>query len=297
MAKKGLGRGLAALMLDDEPVVIEKNKKEETQGEFIMMNISFVEPNREQPRKVFDEEELNALAESIKNYGIIQPITVKNEGNGFYSIIAGERRWRAAKMAGLKEVPIRIVEFSDREELEVALIENLQRTDLNPVEEAQAYKKLMEEYDLTQEDVSERVGKSRSTVANSLRLMELPEEIIKMISDKKLTAGHARAILSVKSNEKKIMLANKVVLEDLSVRATESLAKVYDNLAFGEEREVIKKVRKTPEVLDLEKKLSETFGTKVKLAEKRKGGKIEIEYYDKEQLETILDYLKKFSNK
>lgn len=291
MAKKGLGRGLDALMpVEIEPeVVVQSDNKE-----FIKVKLSFVEPNREQPRKSFDEEELLALSESIKEYGVIQPITVKDEGNGFYSIIAGERRWRAAKMAGLTEVPVRIVEFSKEEELEVALIENLQRSDLNPVEEALGYKKLMEEHELTQEDVSKKVGKSRSAVANALRLLALSDKVLKLLEDKKITGGHAKAILLVKDEEKRDFLAEKVVAEDLSVRATEKWA-AYINEEKAEKKEKAPK-NKTPEVLDLEKTLSDTWGTKIVLDEKKKGGKIEIEYYDKEQLETIISYLKGYKN-
>lgn len=289
MAKKGLGRGLGALIpLDEEKevVITEENK------EFIKVKLSYVEPNRKQPRKTFDEEELLALSESIKEYGIIQPITVKDEGNGFYSIIAGERRWRAAKMAGLTEVPVRIVEFTPEEELSVALIENLQRSDLNPVEEALGYKKLMEDFGLTQEDVSKKVGKSRSAVANALRLLALSDKILKLLEDKALTGGHAKAILQVKDEKKREFLAEKIISEDLSVRMAERWA-AYINEEKDEKKE--KKVkRKSPEVMDLEKSLSEAWGTKILLDEKKKGGKIEIEYYDKEQLEAIISYLKKY---
>ena len=291
MAKKGLGRGLSALIpLDEEKDIV----KDAENKEFIKVKLSYVEPNREQPRKSFDEEELAALAESIKEYGIIQPITVKDEGNGFYSIIAGERRWRAAKMAGLSEVPVRIVEFSKEEELEVALIENLQRSDLNPVEEALGYKKLMEEHGLTQEDVSKKVGKSRSAVANALRLLALSDKVLKLLEEKQITGGHAKAILLVKDEGKRDFLAEKVVNEDLSVRMTEKWA-TYINEEKSEKK-VKSQRRKSPEVMDLEKSLSETWGTRILLDEKKKGGKIEIEYYDKEQLETIISYLRKYKN-
>ena len=288
MAKKGLGRGLDALMpVDFEEAAVQSDSKE-----FIKVKLSYVEPNREQPRKSFDEEELEALAESIKEYGIIQPITVKDEGNGFYSIIAGERRWRAAKLAGLSEVPVRIVEFSKEVELEVALIENLQRSDLNPVEEALGYKKLMEEHNLTQEDVSKKVGKSRSAVANALRLLALSDKVLKLLEDKKLTGGHAKAILLVKNEGKRDFLAEKIVEEDLSVRMAEKWA-AYIN----EEKDTKKPAKarkKSPEVMDLEKDLSETWGTKIVLEQKKKGGKIEIEYYDKEQLEVIISFMRKY---
>lgn len=286
MAKKGLGRGLSALIPVDEQAEGTENK------EFIEVNTAFVEPNREQPRKNFDAEELEALAESVKKYGIIQPITVKKGENGFYTIIAGERRWRAARLAGLDKVPVRIKTLTDLEELEVSLIENLQRTDLDPVEEALGYKKLMEEYSLTQEEVSQKVGKSRSAVANALRLLALPEKIRGLIIDKKITGGHAKALLMLKDEKNQQLLAEKIVEQGLSVRGAEKEAAL---LNIERKSEKAAKKEKMPEVLDLEKSLSDSMGTKVILEQKRKGGKIEIEYYDSEQLEAIIDYLKGYS--
>lgn len=290
MAKKerrgGLGRGLDALIPEGGGI----EEKTESNSEYISVGTAFVEPNREQPRKNFDEEELGALAESVKRYGVLQPITVKALDNGFYSIIAGERRWRAAKMAGLEKVPVRIVDFSSLEELEVSLIENLQRADLDPIEEAMGYKRLMEEHDLTQEEVSQKVGKSRSAVANSLRLLALPDKIRALLTEKKLSFGHAKAVLMVKDEAKQELLAEKIISDGLSVRSAEALA-----AAMNSEREKQtppKKREKTPEVKDLEKNLSDSMGTRVKLEERRKGGKIEIEYYDAEQLEAIIKYLK-----
>lgn len=295
MAKKGLGRGLDALLesnFDEKEYKVKPGKTEEAEKEFIKVDIAFVEPNREQPRKTFDSDELLALAESIKEYGIIQPITVKAEKNGFYSIIAGERRWRAAKMAGLTEVPVRITEFTPLEELSVALIENLQRTDLNPVEEALGYKRLTDEFSLTQEDISKKVGKSRSAVANALRLLALSDKILKLLEEKAITGGHAKALLLVKDEDKRELLAEKIVAEDLSVRSVEALAQVLNREDAPKKDKII--VRKTPEILDLEKVLSEKMGTKVMLDEKKKGGKIQIEYYDADQREAILNYLKKY---
>lgn len=286
MAKKGLGRGLSALIPVEEQAEGTENK------EFIEVNTAFVEPNREQPRKNFDAEELEALAESVKKYGIIQPITVKKAENGFYTIIAGERRWRAARMAGLDKVPVRIKAVSDLEELEVSLIENLQRTDLDPVEEALGYKKLMDSHSLTQEEVSQKVGKSRSAVANALRLLALPEKIRQLIIDKKITGGHAKALLMVKDEKNQQLLAEKIIEQGLSVRGAEKEAAL---LSIERKSEKTAKKEKTPEVLDLEKNLSDSMGTKVILEQKRKGGKIEIEYYDSEQLEAIIDYLKGYS--
>mgnify|MGYP004476674281 FL=1 len=284
MAKTGLGKGIDALMPIEDEAVENENK------EFVTVGTAFVEPNRKQPRKHFDEEELSALSESVKRYGVLQPITVKDEKNGFYTIIAGERRWRAAKMAGLSEVPVRIVEFSSLEELEVSLIENLQRTDLDPVEEAMGYKRLMEEHSLTQEEVSKKVGKSRSAVANALRILALPEKVRELLIEKKISAGHAKAILMVNDSKKQELLAERVVSEGLSVRSAESIAAMLNSEKA--KKAPSKKHEKTPEVKDLEKSLSDSLGTKVLLEEKKKGGKIEIEYYDKDQLEAIIGYLK-----
>ncbi len=285
--KKGLGRGLDALLGAQHDLLDTKEEKE-----FTVIPVAFVEPNRHQPRKHFDETELSALAESIKLYGVLQPITVKSENNGFYSIIAGERRWRAAKQAGLKDIPARIVQFSPREELEIALVENLQRADLNPLEEALGYQKLMTDYRLTQEDVSGKVGKSRSAVANALRLLTLSDTICALLRDGIISSGHAKALLLVKDAQKRELLAKKIAEEDLSVRAAEQAAK-----ALNEEkksRQTAPRHHKTPEVLDVERMLSETMGTRVLLTEQKKGGKIEIDYYDADQRERLLDYLKAF---
>lgn len=287
MVKKGLGRGLDALFATDENEESTAENKE-----FITVNTAFVEPNRDQPRKSFDQKELEELSRSVKKYGIIQPITVKEEGNGFYSIIAGERRWRAAKLAGLEKIPVRVVEFSSLEELEVSLIENLQRTDLNPLEEAMGYKKLMEDYSLTQEEVGNKVGKSRSAVANALRILALPEKIREKVINKEISGGHAKAILMVKDEKKQEFLADKIVSEDLSVRSAERMALILNS---DKENKKIKKAdNKSPEVMDLEQHLSDRMGTKVVLEEKKKGGRIEIEYYDSLQREEIIKYLEKY---
>lgn len=287
MAKKGLGRGLDALFVTDET-----EEKAEKNKEFITVSTAFVEPNRDQPRKNFDQNELSELAQSVKKYGIIQPITVKDEGNGFYSIIAGERRWRAAKLAGLDKVPVRVVEFSSLEELEVSLIENLQRADLNPLEEAMGYKKLMEDYSLTQEEVGNKVGKSRSAVANALRILALPEKIRDKVINKELSGGHAKAILMVKDEKNQEYLAEKIVAEDLSVRSAERMALMLNS--DKEKEKKINKAGKSPEVRDIEQHLSDKMGTKVLLEEKKKGGRIEIEYYDSFQREEIIQYLEKY---
>ena len=287
MVKKALGRGLDALFATDQNEEINAENKE-----FITVNTAFVEPNRDQPRKSFDQKELEELSQSVKKYGIIQPITVKEEGNGFYSIIAGERRWRAAKLAGLEKIPVRVVEFSSLEELEVSLIENLQRTDLNPLEEAMGYKKLMEDYSLTQEEVGNKVGKSRSAVANALRILALPEKIRERVINKEISGGHAKAILMVKDEKKQEFLADKIVSEDLSVRSAERMALMLNS--DKENKKTKKADNKSPEVKDLEQHLSDRMGTKVVLEEKKKGGRIEIEYYDSLQREEIIKYLEKY---
>lgn len=287
MTKKGLGRGLDSLLGPENDLLGTEQEKE-----FIRIPVAFVEPNREQPRRNFDEAELLALAESVKNYGVLQPITVKSEDNGFYSIIAGERRWRAAKLAGLKEIPARIVHFSEQEELEVALVENLQRADLNPIEEALGYQKLMEDHRLTQEEVSGKVGKSRSAVANALRLLTLSEPIKTLLKEGAITSGHAKALLLVKDEAKRDFLAKKIVEDDLSVRMAEAAAQALNTKKTTGQN--VPRARKTPEVLDLERILSEHMGTRVLLIEQKKGGKIEIDYYDAEQRELLLEHLKAF---
>ena len=223
MAKKGLGKGLGALFENDNQKVFETPVTEIPSDSVVILKISKVEPNKEQPRKVFDEEKLEILSESIKIHGVIQPIIVKEAKGGYYQIIAGERRWRASRMAGLKEIPAIIRTYDEMTSMEVALIENLQREDLNPIEEALGYKSLLDEFSLTQENVSQRVGKSRSAVANSLRLLTLNEEIQNMLSEGLISGGHARAILSV-PQEMQTEFANQIIKAGLSVRQAEKLS-------------------------------------------------------------------------
>ncbi|NLY44299.1 MAG: ParB/RepB/Spo0J family partition protein [Clostridiaceae bacterium] len=281
MAKKVLGKGLGALLPELD------NEKE---GVIREVRISEIEPNQSQPRKRFDEEKIESLAESIRTHGIIQPIIVKRLETGFYQIIAGERRWRAAKIAGLKMIPVVVKDYDKRELIEVALIENLQREDLNPIEEAEAYYNLMQDYQLTQEEISARVGKSRSAIANALRLLNLPDSIKQMLIEEKITNGHARALLSIEENDLQEEIANKIIDEGLSVRQTEKLVK---NLLSGKKKSVSQK--KEDELshvyVDLENRLSEKIGTKVRIYPGKNKSKIEIEYYTDDDLERIINQL------
>ena len=296
--KKGLGKGLGNLIPEsdkeaqktkvDEKVVEKKVIVKEPAETIVKINE--VEPNKNQPRRTFDEDALLELAESIKQHGVIQPLIVKKRDK-YYEIIAGERRWRAAKMAGLKEIPIVIKDLSDQEIMEVALIENIQREDLNPIEEAQAYQRLIKEYNYKQDELAERVSKSRVAVTNSMRLLKLDERVQKMIIDDMISAGHARALLAITDSEKQYTIAMKVFDEKLSVRETEKLIKNLD-------KQVKPKVNTTPEndfiYRDIENKLKESMGTKVIIHNKDNNkGKIEIEYYSQDDFERIVDILKK----
>lgn len=284
MAKRktdlGLGRGLNALLGDPELP---------TQGEgSISLPISQVEPGLNQPRKRFDPETLSDLAESIRVHGIIQPLTVRRLASGYYQIIAGERRWRAAKQAGLTEVPAVIIEADDRKVMELGLIENLQREDLNPAEEARGYQVLMEEYGLTQEQVAEEMGKSRPAIANTLRLLALPEDLLKLVEEGTLSAGHARAILGAPTQAMQHQAAKQVIAHGLSVRQTESLVKAL------QKQPAEKKAANNEIALylgELEKSLSSNLGRKVTISHHGKKGKIQLEYYNPEDLEALLSLL------
>lgn len=296
--KKGLGKGLGNLIPESDKEaqktkvvekVVEKKVIVKEPAETIV-KINEVEPNKNQPRRTFDEDALLELAESIKQHGVIQPLIVKKRDK-YYEIIAGERRWRAAKMAGLKEIPIVIKDLSDQEIMEVALIENIQREDLNPIEEAQAYQRLIKEYNYKQDELAERVSKSRVAVTNSMRLLKLDERVQKMIIDDMISAGHARALLAITDSEKQYTIAMKVFDEKRSVRETEKLIKNLD-------KQVKPKVNTTPEndfiYRDIENKLKESMGTKVIIHNKDNNkGKIEIEYYSQDDFERIVDILKK----
>lgn len=285
MAKRnsdlGLGRGLNALLGDPELPA---------QGEgSVSLPISQVEPGLNQPRKRFEQGALDDLAESIRIHGIIQPLTVRRLASGYYQIIAGERRWRAAKAAGLQEVPAVIIEADDRKVMELGLIENLQREDLNPAEEARGYRTLMEEYGLTQEQVAQQMGKSRPVITNTLRLLALPEEVLSLMEEGTLSAGHARAILGAPSPALQKEAAKRVVVGQLSVRQTEALIK-----AMQKEKQELPKPQEPSLSLylgELEKDLAGRLGRKVKIAHKGKRGRIELEYYNEQDLETLLALL------
>ena len=281
-SQKGLGKGLGALFED----YIEENHEK---SPYQLLPLHKVEPNRSQPRQDFDEEELAALAESVSVHGIIQPLTVRELRSGYYQIIAGERRWRAARMAGLTEVPAVIIEADDKKAMELALIENLQRQDLNPVEEALGYQSLMEDFGLTQEETAQRVGKSRPAVANSLRLLGLCPDVLDMLRSGKLSAGHARAVLSLKTEKQQKDAAQKIVALGLSVRQAELLCK---NMA----REPAPEKPVTFEVDyigECEKQLSKHLNRGVKIVSGKRKGRFELEFYSQEDLQNLLDALMK----
>ena len=292
--RKGLGKGLDSLIPENKSAKVsssESKKTEETaelkSGEQ-MMKINMVEPNRDQPRRNFEEDALLELADSIKQYGVLQPLIVRKR-NDYYEIIAGERRWRAAKMAGVKEVPVIIKEYNEQEILEIALIENIQRENLNPIEEAMASKKLLEEFNLKQDEVAERVSKSRTAVTNSMRLLKLDQRVQQMIIDDMISTGHARALLAIDDPEQQYMLANKIFDEKLSVRETEKLIKEIKNPKKQKEKKVIENAFIYE---DIEDKMKQVLGTKVHVASKGKGkGKIEIEYYSDKELEHMFDMI------
>ena len=282
-SQKGLGRGLGALLGDFEEISQEKSP-------YQLLPIHKVEPNAAQPRQDFDEEELQALAESIAVHGVIQPLTVRELTGGYYQIIAGERRWRAARQAGLMEIPAVIVEADDKKVMELALIENLQRQDLNPVEEAMGYQTLMQDYGMTQEETASRVGKSRPAVANALRLLNLHPDVLEMVRSGKLTAGHARAVLSIKSEKRQLEAAQKIAALGLSVRQAELLCKNMSQEKPAKEEKVTLAV---DYVAECEKSLSKHLGRGVKIVNGKRKGKFELEFYGQEDLQNLLDALMK----
>ena len=282
-SNKGLGKGLGALLGDFETEAAEKSAYQQ-------LPIYKVEPNPDQPRRDFDEEELQALSDSIGEHGIIQPLTVRQMGSGYYQIIAGERRWRAARIAGLTEVPVVIIDADDKKAMELALIENLQRQDLNPVEEALGYKSLMEDYGLTQEDAAKRVGKSRPAVANALRLLGLAPEVLEKVRAGELTAGHARAVLVLKTEKKQVAAAQKIAALGLSVRQAELLCKNMAKEAAPVKEEPVLKV---DYVAECEKQLSKQLGRGVKIVNGKRKGRFELEFYGPEDLQVLLDALMK----
>ena len=278
--KKGLGRGLGALIEEFPPESSEKSP-------YQLLPIYKVEPNPDQPRQNFDEEELQALADSIAIHGVIQPLTVRETEGGYYQIIAGERRWRAARLANLSDIPAVIIEADDKKAMELALIENLQRQDLNPVEEALGYRCLIDEYGLTQEDAAARVGKSRPAVANSLRLLGLCPEVLELLRSGQITAGHARAILTLKEPKKQQDAAKKIISLSLSVRQAETLCKNMGKAPVPKEQEVFA----VDYVAECEKSLSKHLGRKVTIVNGKRKGRFELEFYGQDDLQTLLDAL------
>lgn len=289
MAKRGLGKGLDSLISAE---AVKSTKKDETAQAETFVKITKVEPNREQPRKNFDEDALQELADSIKQYGLLQPILVQDRKE-YYEIIAGERRWRAAKLAGLKEVPVIIKDYTDREIMEISLIENIQREDLNPVEEALAYKRLLEEFHLKQDELAERVSKSRTTITNSMRLLKLCDYVQQMIIDGKLTTGHARALISIENEEQQKQLAEQIFDETLSVREVEKRVKELLNPKEkkAKKEEIPKNIQYIYE--DVENKLKEKLSRKVAINAKGKNGmgKIELEFYSNDDFDRLIEAL------
>lgn len=288
-SRKGLGKGLSALISENVNKNESESDKQTNANGIIKLNINDIEPNREQPRKHFDEDALDELSESIKHYGILQPLLVQ-KNNNYYEIIAGERRWRAAKKAGINTVPVIIKGYSTQEILEISLIENIQREDLNPIEEAQAFKKLIDDFSLKQDDIAEKVSKSRSAIANSLRLLNLDEKIQQMITDEMISSGHARALLAITNKDMQIKIANKIFDEKLSVRETEKLVKSLLKISKNNNKN---EVKINPIYKSIEEKMKELLGTKVKITNKNKKGKIEIEYYSEEEFERIIDIIQR----
>lgn len=289
MAARGLGKGLDSLIPKTveekkEKTITKENKEAET-----LVKITRVEPNRDQPRKNFDEDSLQELADSIKQFGLLQPILVQDKGD-HYEIIAGERRWRAAKLAGLKEVPVIIKKYTEQEIVEISLIENIQRQDLNPIEEAQAYKRLLTEFHLKQDELAERVSKSRAAVTNSIRLLKLSDEVQQMVIDDMISTGHARALLAIEDQNMQYTIAQKIFNEKLNVRDVEKLVKNLNNPP----KQKIKETDSAMDAIynDISEKLKQKLSTKVTVTPKGKGaGKIEIEFYNHEDLDRLLELI------
>lgn len=294
LGKKGLGKGIDSLIPDAVgESKLKNNQSQNAEAEKtseMLVKITMVEPNREQPRKNFDEDALLELAESIKQFGLLQPILVQDRGV-YYEIIAGERRWRAAKIAGLKEVPVIVKNLTDQEIVEISLIENIQREDLNPIEEAQAYKRLLTDFNLKQDEIAERVSKSRTAVTNSMRLLKLCDEVQQMVINDMISTGHARALISIEDHEQQYALAQKIFDEKLSVREVEKLVK-----KLGKPEKTKKEKDKSLVIIyqDIEERLKQSLSTKVAVSAKENGsGKIEIEFYDHDDLDRLMDLLMK----
>ena len=281
--KKGLGIGLDVLFGADSP--------EDDGSELLILPISKVEPREEQPREYFDEKALQDLADSISQYGLIQPIVARKLDTGYYQIIAGERRWRASRMAGLQEIPVRVIEADDRRTAELALVENLLREDLNPIEEAKGYRSLIEDYGLTQEEAAQTVGRSRPAITNSLRLLSLSPAVMSLVEKKELSAGHARALIPITDDKSQLEAAREVINKSLSVRRTEQLA---TRILRGKKEKKKKKDALTVDyAAEISDELSIILGRRVTLTDGRKGGRIELEYYDADDREALIDALRK----
>ena len=278
--KKGLGTGLAALFGEEDL---------DEQSELMTLPITKVEPRKDQPREYFDEDALKELADSITQYGLIQPIVARKLPSGYYQIIAGERRWRASRLAGLSEIPVRVIDADDRTTAELALVENLQRENLNPIEEAKGYKTLIEVYGLTQEETAKSVGRSRPAITNSMRLLSLSDEVLKLVEDGRLSAGHARALIPVTDGKKQLEAAKEVISKSLSVRKTEAMAAKLTK----EPKEEKEKKPFVDYSAEVEKELGEILGRRVRLVDSRKNGRIEIEFYGADDRENLIEVLRK----
>lgn len=287
--KRGLGKGLSALIPDDD--IIDKNDVFVNSDNVIEIDTYMIEPNTEQPRTNFDDDSLNELKESIKKYGIIQPIIVRKHGKG-YQIVAGERRWRASKEIGLKKIPCLIRDYKKNAAIEVALIENIQREDLNPIEEAFAYKNMMDKYNITQEKIAEVIGKSRTYIANTIRLLKLNEKIIDYIKEGIISPGHGRALLSIKDKNIQLDVAERIIKRGLNVRQTEKIVK---DILSKKKKTTKSKIKQTKDaaLLEIEEILSKSLGTKVQVTKRKNKGIIEIEYYSNDDLQKIIEILNK----
>jgi len=280
MSKRGLGKGLDALFGDEANITAS--------NDFEYLPLQRIEPRQEQPRKFFEKDSLDNLADSIRVHGVFSPIIVRSANNGFYQIIAGERRWRAAREAGLEEIPVRIVIADDKASLEISMIENLQRENLTPIEEAYGYKDLMEDYDMTQEEVAERVSKSRPAIANSLRLLSLPDELKKLVEQEKLSVGSARALLALKSEERMKDAAKLIISNDMSVREVEAFVRKLNKQKQNKQKQSGLEVNY---IIEAQKRLTAVMGRKVTIKQSKGKGKIELEYYDQEDFDVLYDTL------
>lgn len=288
--KHGLGKGLNALI--PEEVGVSETNDEDRKNDIEKIPINLIRSNENQPRKNFENESLMSLAKSIEEHGIIQPIVLKSDGD-IYTIVAGERRWRAAKIAGLKEIPAVIVNVSDRNLLEISLIENIQREDLNPIEQAKAFERLINDFELTQEELANRIGRSRASITNCLRLLNLDDRVQEYLIEGVISEGHGRALLGLEEKEEQYQVTQKIIDEDSNVRQTEKIVKNFKNDNISSKKIENKKIAANPYHKEIENKLENIFGTKVSISNKKNKGKIQIEYYSEEDLERIVEMLNK----